>query len=331
MNLSNKLLAHVLVAVFLAAGSRGVAQTSNGIATTPGLPAVQKKYALDPDSPLISRLTTTPDEVMDIFRKAGMSPTEHKMTQEEMLILSEAIAVLPPLHQRVMKQHLKSISFVDNMPNTAITAPITREENSKLFHIAFRAGILHQTISEWVTEKERRCYTEGDSTIAISIQAGLMSALTYVFLHEGTHVVDGSLGLLSADTIPGRLALNEFTADFSKDIWSTINILAWPVTDSLVKKSIFRPGGRRFDLSEAESVYKGLSQTPFVSLYGTASWHEDLAELLTVYHLTKMLKQPFQVIVNKNGKEVERYEPVLSPVVQQRFALLARFYHIPKI
>lgn len=282
---------------------------------------VQQQYGLNPDSSLISRLTTTPDDVIKMFVEAGMSPTEHPLTKEEIRIVSKAFDALPPLHQRVLKQHLKSISFLDNMPNTALTSPVTKDEGFKLYHITFRAGVLHQTISEWVTEKERTCFAGGDSTISVSIQAGMLSALTYIMLHEGTHVVDGSLHLISADTLP-----NVFTASFSKNVWKNINTHDWPVRDSIVLKSQFRRDGRRFLKTEASRVYTALSQTPFVSLYSTASWHEDLAELLTIYHLTHMLKQPFRVVVKHNGKEVHSFEPMNSDTIKKRIELLQQFY-----
>lgn len=290
------------------------------------LRSVQKKYGLDPDRPLEERIEKTPDSVIKMFRDAGMSPTAHILTEEEFGIVASAVAALPPLHRQVLKQHLKSISFLDNMPNTALTAPITNKESVNLYHITFRAGILHQSISDWVSGKERTCFAAGDSTISISIQAGLLSALTYVMLHEGTHVVDGSIGLLTTDTIKGRPVANQFKEKFAKNIWINFRLPSWQFADSLAANSIFRPGGRRFALNEAERVYKGLSQTPFVSLYATASWHEDLAELLTIYHLTKMLHQPFQVIVTKNGKQNHRFEPMSSPAVKDRFEQLERFY-----
>ncbi|GAA4323924.1 hypothetical protein GCM10023149_25200 [Mucilaginibacter gynuensis] len=290
------------------------------------LQAVQKQYGLDPNTPLLSRIAVTPDDVIIKFREAGMSPTEHQLTKEETKVISKAIAALPPLHQRVLRQHLKSISFLDNMPNTALTSPVTKDEGVNLYHITFRAGILHQTISEWVTEKERTCYTAGDSSVSVSIQAGMLSAITYVMLHEGTHVVDGSLQLLAIDTIGGKPQPNKFTADFSRGIWKNIGIHDWHFKDSLMVKSRFRPGGRRFLTGEAVRVYEGLSQTPFMSLYGTASWHEDLAELLTVYHLNQMFKQPFRFVVVKNGKEVFSYEPMKSALLQRRLWLLKYFY-----
>ncbi|OOQ57921.1 hypothetical protein BC343_13500 [Mucilaginibacter pedocola] len=261
-----------------------------------------------------------------MFRDAGMDPTEHPMNKEEMQIVAKAFAVLPPLHQRVLEQHLRSISFLDNMPNTALTSPVTKDEGTDLFHITFRAGILHQTISEWATEKERTCFEKGDSTTSVSIHAGLMSALTYVLLHESTHVVDGSTGLLKVDTIEGKPKPNAFTLNFTNGVWQSANVHDRLYQDPLLLQSRFRPGGRRFVPAEALTVYAALAKTPFASLYSMASWHEDLAELLTIYHLTEKYKQPFRVSVSCKGREIAHYEPMRSALVRQRIKVLQRFY-----
>lgn len=254
-----------------------------------------------------------------------MSPTAHKLTPNEISIVAKAFKVLPPLHQVVLKQHSKSISFLDNMPNTALTSPVTKDGEPNLYHITFRAGILHQNISEWVTEKELTCFAGSDSSISVSIQAGLLSALTYVMIHEGTHVVDGSLHLIAVDS--AKAQLNNFTTNFAKGVWKNINTPDFPFKDSTVVKSRFRPGGHRFSFTEAATVYTQLSQTPFVSFYSTASWHEDLAELLTIYHLAQKMKQPFRVIVKQNGKQVTAYQPINNPLIQARTPVLLKFYN----
>ncbi|MCX2480253.1 hypothetical protein OQY15_14225 [Pedobacter sp. MC2016-15] len=279
-----------------------------------------------PQSAFLSRVGTTPAYVIRMFQDAGMSPKEHPLTKEEMKIVSDAFAVLPSRHQKVLMQHLKSISFLDNMPNTALTAPLTAGGEDKQYHIAFRAGILPQTISEWVTEKERTCYSSGDSSITVSIDAGKLSAFTYVLLHEGTHVLDGSTGLISTDTLAGKTKQNTFTQNFARGIWEDIFTHQQPLADSVLVKNHFRRGGRKFLPSEAAAVYKGLSKTSFVSLYSTASWHEDIAELLSVYHLTEVLKQPFSIRVSQKGKELFHYDPMQSPQVRQRLPILMSFY-----
>ena len=315
-----------ILTVLSCATTKNFAQKIKAKAPTEELRATQKQYHLDPNSSWLSRVAKTPDDIIKMFIDAGISPTEHKLSTKEINIISQAFATLPPLHQQVLRQHLKSVSFLDNMPNTALTSPVTNNNGANLYHITFRAGILRQTISDWVTEKERTCYSGGDSTISVSIQAGLLSALTYVLLHESTHVLDGALQLMSTDTIAGKPRLSKFTAGFSKGIWKNSNKHYWLFKDSTVVKNRFRPGGRLFVPNEATKVYEGLSQTPFVSLYSTASWHEDLAELLTVYHLTKRYKQPFRIVVRQYGKEIFQYEPMKSALVLKRISLLNCFY-----
>lgn len=311
---------------FILTSTQSFAQNKKIPTPTLKLQEVQRQYGLNPNSSFLSRVTTTPDDIIKKFREAGMSPTEHHLTKEERNIIVTAFNALPPLHQKVLKQHLKSISFQDNMPNTALTSPVTEGEGINLYHITFRAGVLHQTISEWVTEKERTCFAGGDTSITVSVEAGMLSALTYIMLHEGTHVVDGSLHLIAADTVAGQPVPNAFTKNFAQGIWKDINTHEWPVADSIVLKSRFRPGGRRFLTTEAIKVYTSLNQTPFVSLYSTASRHEDLAELLTVYHLTHTLKQPFHILVKQNGNEIYSYEPMNSVIVKKRIKLIKRFY-----
>lgn len=143
-----------------------------------------------------------------------MSPTEHKLTGEELQIITAAFAILPPLHRQTLMQHLKSISFLDNMPNTELTTTIIKDKDFNLYHITFRAGILHQTISQWLTEKERTCYLENDTTYSVSLNGGSLSALTYILLHEGAHVVDGSLHLLNDDLINESPQSNTFMQGF---------------------------------------------------------------------------------------------------------------------
>lgn len=305
---------------------QGFAQVSgtNGGNTT--LQAVQVKYGLDPATPLLKRVSKTPDDVLERFKEAGISPTEHMLTDEEISTVESAIAMLPPLHQRVLQQHLKSFSFLDNMPNTALTSPVAGDEAVKLYHITFRAGLLHQTVSEWMTQKESNLFVEDDSAITISIQAGLLNAMTYILLHEGTHVVDGSLHLLAMDTVAGKPGMNSFTTNFSKGIWKDISTHEWHFTDSFVVKNRFRSKGRQFRKAEAGNVYKALIRTPFASFYSTASWHEDLAELVTLYHLTQKYGQPFRIIIAVHGKEIAAFEPMKSRFVRRRFRLLHRFY-----
>jgi hypothetical protein len=95
--------------------------------------------------------------------------------------------------------------------------------------------------------------------------------------------------------------------------------------DSLLEKTRFR-SGKSVSIALAPEIYKTLKKTPFASLYGMASWYEDIAELETIYHLTKKLDQPFYLTVKKDNVEIMRFEPMKSKLVKKRLKQLALFY-----
>ncbi|PAM93945.1 hypothetical protein B4N84_15910 [Flavobacterium sp. IR1] len=252
-----------------------------------------------------------------------MNPTNHELTAIEKEKLNKAFSVLPPLHQKILKKHLHSISFMDNMPNTALTSPVQSSDSVKMYNITFRAEILHQTISDWTTWKENTYYVKSaNNEYQISIDAGSLDAIVYILLHEATHVVDGVLNLTphldEKDVWIGSKA-------FTQNVWDNYNKPSENVINSLLETTFFR-SGKPLAISNAPDVYKALQKTPYVSLYGTASWFEDLAETLTIYHLTTKMNQPYKVLVTKNGVPVSSYEPAKNRNVKKRQNYLDIFY-----
>jgi len=280
----------------------------------------------DASTPLFTRVQSTPVDVLKMFHDAGMSPEEHQMTKEESHLVKSAFEMLPPLHQRVLKEHLRSISFLNNMPNTALTSIIEPDTPVRHYHITFRAAILKQNVSEWLTEKERTCFDNKDISRSVKVECGKLNAIFYVLLHEATHVVDGSLGLLTDLNTAENSTYNSFSSDFTNKIWKDRLNFDFLPTDSLFAKNHFRRGGKLFSLNQAFDLYKGLKKTPFVSLYSSSSRHEDLAEFLTVYHITRKLKQPFNIIVLENGKRLLVYDPMSSDLVKRRTRYMSIFY-----
>ncbi|QMU28736.1 hypothetical protein [Adhaeribacter radiodurans] len=274
----------------------------------------QRQFNLDPQQPLTDRVRVTSPETLQMFREAGMSPREHELTTDERSQLKQVLAALPPLHQKVLKEHLRSINFLDNMPNTALTTTLN-SSSFPVFDITVRAAIFHQTASEWMTEKERTCFKAEGSSLEVSCDIGSLSALLYVLLHETTHMVDGTLHLAQ-------------TSGFSKGIWSDRTRITAEYSPALFDSTRYR-GGKPLPIRQAPSLYQSLSTTPFVSLYSTSSWNEDLAEYLSVYHFTQKLKQPFRIILRDNGKEVLVYEPLKSKLVRSRLKEMKQFYQVP--
>jgi hypothetical protein len=269
------------------------------------------------------RVKTAPESVFKMFREAGMQPIDHKLTPAEKEKVSNAFALLPPLHQRILKQHLQSISFMDNMPNTALTSPVDTSGATKMFNITFRATLLNDDISQWATWKEKTCFKqEADSNYSVRVEGGKMDAIIYVLMHEATHIVD-----VVTEITPHPAERNAIVepTPFTKNIWHQMNVPAEAYIDSLLEQTRFR-SGKPVPISLAPEIYAKLAKTPFPSLYGMAAWFEDTAELATIYHLVTKLKQPFYIVVTKNNVELARFEPMKNALVTPRLGQLETFY-----
>lgn len=275
------------------------------------------------ENDLAQRIHIAPESVFSMFREAGMKPVNHTLTPAQQEKVRNAFALLPPLHQQILKQHLQSISFMDGMPNTALTSPVDTGNRQKQFNITFRAGILDETISEWASWKESTCFEPaGDAKYTVRVEGGNLDAIIYVLMHEATHIVDAVMAI--SPHVSEKQSVPEPTP-FTKDVWRTMNVPEAKYLDSLLEKTLFR-SSKVLPISLAPDVYRKLAQTPFPSLYAMAAWFEDIAELATIYHLTSRLNQPFSVVVTKEDVELAKFEPMKNPLVKQRLKQLTIFY-----
>jgi hypothetical protein len=270
-----------------------------------------------------NRIAEAPESVFKKFIEAGMSPTNHVLTDSEQEKVAKAFSLLPPLYIKILKENLHSISFMDNMPNTALTSPIESAESIKKFNITFRAGILNETISEWATWKEKSLYdTSANPSFEIQIDGGNLDAFVYVLLHEATHVVDAVLKLTPEDEEDEDLVQHTV---YTKNIWRLFNSPEVKFTNPILENTRFR-SGKVQPIASAKEIYNELKKTPFVSLYGMASWYEDIAELVTIYHLTNKLNQPFVIYVKEDGEIKSKFEPMTNKLVKRRLKQLEIFY-----
>jgi hypothetical protein len=282
----------------------------------------QKQNPVD-TSALFRRIQIAPASVFKSFHEAGMQPINRTLTPAQKEKVRAAFERLPLVYQRLLAQHLQSISFMDNMPNTALTSLLNSGGRPNKFNITFRAGLLDETISEWATWKENTGFTPAtNGTYRVRVKGGNLDAVVYVLMHEATHIIDAVLNLTPHPT--ETQAVIELTR-FTKGVWQTLNVPHDTYRDSLLDKTRFR-SGRPVPINLAPEVYRRLLKTPFPSLYALAAWSEDIAELTTIYHLTSQLNQPFYVVVTKDQVELARFEPMENKLVKQRLKQLTILY-----
>ncbi len=276
----------------------------------------QGQPAFDPSTPLASRITTPPDSVMRQFHVgAPLSPTVHAASDAERAVVDKVIQQLPPFARRAFTEHVRTISFLDGIGGNGTTM-LESDSTEPVFNVVVRASILHETVSDFLTRKERTCYIGGDSGETITVEAGSLAALLYVLLHESVHVIDisnrhGQDGSpnLSAGADPSHLVRGVWT-----DATTTVAVYRSP----LLEGSWFRTR-RPVSISNAEATYQMLARTPFVSLYGSSNWYDDIAELVACYYLTQVLHQPYQIVLRNGSEVLYSLKPMDSTLVQTRF------------
>ena len=283
-----------------------------------GRAEILRRFGLDPASSLESRVRETPASVLAMFAEPGTpAPTPHVLTPEERRQLSTALDALTPLQRQVLGERLRSLSFLDGMPNTALTSTVNPDGGYRLFDITLRAGVFRQNASEWLTEKERTCFDAAGSPLDVSVEAGTLPAIVYALVHEATHVVDSSLRIT-----PALPAGDASSSGFTRGVWADSATPVVAYRNPLLESVRFRQGGRILPIGDARAVYEALGKTPFASLYGSRNWSDDLAEYVAVYELTRTLHQPYRFVIRKGPESVFVYEPMSSSLVLGRSATL---------
>jgi hypothetical protein len=281
---------------------------------------VYRRHGVDPKVPLESRVGRTPASVLALFREEGQPlPQSHALTAAERAQLHAAIQGLPLLHRRILGARVRALSFLDGMPNTALTSTVNPNEPFRLFDITFNARILHENLSEWLTRKERSCFDAKGSPLRVDVEAGTkIDALVYVLLHEATHIVDMAEQITPQPHSPATA--------FTQGVWNDLSLPVVAFRDPVREQIRFYGDSGAIAIDRAPDVYAYLRRTPFASLYGGRNWLDDLAEYVSVYHQTDVLKQPYRIVVRKGNVEIFAYEPMKSELVRRRIGQMKRFY-----
>jgi len=270
-------------------------------------------------TPLRARVGPPDDAVIKAYVDTGAQDAKpHALTDDEWALVETAIAELPPLHQRILRRHLARLSFIDapSSAGTALTRQLDGQESDRLFDITIRADVLKKSLSDFLTAKEASLFELDGSGYSVHLSAGMAPALTYILLHEATHVVDRTLELTPY-------------GDLSSKLWVGPRVLAEPYAASPIGGSTFRRGPK-LPISRAAALYAALVQSPFVSMYSTAAAGEDLAELVTWSQLSSRFQVPLVIEVRDGaGRRVFLGEPLKSRAVHARFKAVESLLSAP--
>ncbi len=275
--------------------------------------------------PLSLRIHEATSQILSNYRIKGLTnPKPHALTTDEQSIVERAFDILPPLNRRVLTNHLAFIFFIEGMPNAAQTFPMERPNSLPLFGISVDSKILRQSASEWLTEKERACFSFTNSYASLRVDCGTnVSAFGYVLLHESSHIVD-LCEHLASDPVSGKPFEDEHS--FSSGVWRDAHTPTAPGQYRLREQVGFYHLGKKIAADEALEVYSSFMATPFASLYGSTSMGEDFAEFVTLWHITHVLKQPYKIEAAGAGSRILSFEPMTSSLREARFPKIKLVY-----
>ncbi len=290
-----------------------------------------ENYLFDPESALISRITGTPGFALDYMRDMDgrKDYSDYKPDSNDLRIISEGFEILPPLTQKVLKERLIGIYFINNLLGSGLT-DFVWDKNRKIYVIMFfNSRVFGKNISDWLTYKENTCFRNDNGNFKVVIDCGTnLNGFNYILIHESTHCVD-YVNSVTPFVEPDLMSLKKTNrSGFTDNIWRDYY---HPVKefDFIYRKDITFYGinkGPRIDISNVMDVYSELMNSPFPSLYASQTWAEDFAETVTFYHLTCILKQPYKIRIFWGESLVSEYEPMKSQKVMQRFDNIKMFY-----
>ena len=296
-----------------------------------------ESYTFSPKSSLLSRVESVPSFVLDYLKKMDNRPdySSYTPSESERTLITEYILKLPPLHQNILKKRLISIYFVNNFLGSGM-ADFVLSRNSEIYTIlVFNPIIINTKISKWLTYRENTCFINNSSEHKIKIDFGEeFTGLMYGLLHETSHIVDYVLHY-TPFVEPDLTKINGYEvkdSDFVQGIWYQYHKPLREYRYTKRKQITFYGlnDGPKINETDAIRLYEKLVKTPFVSLYGSLNWAEDFAELITFYHLTEKLHQPYKINCHEKGKLVFSYSPMKFLKVQQRLHTIQGVYSSDK-
>ena len=328
----------IVISVFLriALSSSSANEEENFTKLLLSIPAKNfKSYTFNSTTPLLKRIQPAPIFLLNFLKRADDREdyTSYLPSEKEYDLISNYLAMLPPLHKKILEERLIGIYFVNNLIGSGWADYVLAEDSALYLMLIINPRTLNVPLSKWLTYRENSCYINSSTEVRVEVDCGKeFYGLMYVLLHETSHLVD-YIVKYTPYVEPELLKIRGYRAgnrSFVNGIWKEYNIPTNENDFSLRDKITFYGlnNGPKLQIEAALAAYKQLADTCFVSLYGTQSWAEDFAELITFYHLTKNFQQPYIIHYYKNEKQIFNYSPMKSEKLQNRIKTLQSIYNV---
>ena len=289
-------------------------------------------FSFDPTSTITSRIQETPDFIIDYLQK--MDGVDNYMsynpTEGERAMFKEYLPLIPSTNLGVLQDKLIGIYFVENLLGSAL-ADYVLDENLELYNILIiNPETMKHTMTEWLSYRENSCFADSEESVQVDCGEDY-TGLLYVLLHETTHFVDYKLYKTPYTEYTSMKATRtkiDKQNIFLREIWNEYSSPQKKYQRDFTGLVHFYGlgDGAQLTVEDAEKIYEELLTTPFNSLYASMSWAEDYAELVTWYHYTQVLHQPYRINLSDRYKLVRQFSPMENELVRNRFSIARDLY-----
>ena len=222
----------------------------------------------------------------------------------------EVLGTLPAGMRRALQRRLIGIYFIENFMGNGLAGWVKGKDDEVYAWLVINPVGFSRTVSETLTLRDGSLFKGAPG---LSVDAGRKyRGIVYTVLHEGTHAYDYIDRLTPyVDTTFAAAALGGKPLGSDWDVWARYGEpregSSLPLRGKL--KFYGLQGGPFLKSKDARPLYDALVNSPFASLYGSQNWAEDTADLVTFYHLTQVLKQPYRINLKVHGGTFV-YEPM---------------------
>ena len=285
-----------------------------------------ENYSFDENSSIRERLNSSDQMILDYIRDMDMNPDYlfYDLSEPEISMIDDYFKLLPPYFQKVLKERLIGIYFIENFYSSGLTDFVLSEEG-KIYTILFlNPEILGKSISELFTSKDMSCFMRDNDGLSLEINiSDDYSGLLYILVHEAAHIVDyvDRKTPYVHNVMKDLGCIREENAPFTEQFWDSYDRPVDFLLISYNEKLNFytQSADKKISPNDMLSVYQEFQSTPFASLYSYSNWAEDFADYITLYYLTHYLGMNYRIGIFDNGKTLFDYEPFANRTVSDRF------------
>lgn len=289
-----------------------------------------KNFKFDPSSSVVSRIQAAPTFILSKLKAADncSNYTSYIPSGKEMKLFNDYLKLLPPANINVLQTSVVGIYFVKGFNGGSMIDWIVDDKGNLYTYMVFNSKVLSMDITDFLSNKEMTCFESEKKTMSMEIYAGKKyKGLIYTLLHESTHAVD-AMNRITPFVFPSYAKMVKTPSDatpFTEDVWNHFNETVEDY-DISHRKNIAYYKDAPIEMAETLMMYMELEETPFVSMNAGISWSDDIAETVTFFHLTKVLKQPYEVRIKLKGTLLESYNLAESDCFQKRVFPKDTFY-----